>query len=195
LAMGKALAGSGRLLDAIARFEAAVREKPDSAEAVQALQKASQARDSLQAMEARALQAIASDAANPDLHAALADIQARLGRVDEAMTNYRKALSLRPNHVPSLYGLARTHSLNLDYAQALEALQTVARLRPTDPDPFYDIACILSRQDRTDQAVEYLRKAVDRGFSRWDLLRTDPDLAAVRNTPYVAGLLKDRTSP
>jgi tetratricopeptide (TPR) repeat protein len=195
LALGKALAGSGRLLDAIWRFEAAVREKPDSTEAVLALQKASQARDSLQALEARAEKAIASDAANPDLHAALADIQARLGRQREALTNYRKALSLRPDHVPSLYGLARIHSVHRDYAKALEALQSVARLRPLDPDAFYDIACILSRQGRTDQAVEYLRKAVDRGFSRWDLLRTDPDLATVRDTPYVAGLLKDRTSP
>jgi hypothetical protein len=39
------------------------------------------------------------------------------------------------------------------------------------------------------EAVESLRLAIQRGFKDFDLLRTDPDLAAIRNHPGYQALI------
>ena len=66
------------------------------------------------------------------------------------------------------------------------------RIRPENPDIYYNLACIYSRQDNVDESVNNLQQAVRKGFHNWELIKKDPDLANIRNTFYVNELMKNQ---
>jgi hypothetical protein len=41
-----------------------------------------------------------------------------------------------------------------------------------------------------DEAVRWLKEAVDRGFTDWGLLKMDKDLEGIRGTTYYGELMK-----
>ena len=45
----------------------------------------------------------------------------------------------------------------------------------------------------TKESIGWLKQAIDRGFKNWDQIKKDPDLANIRNTSYVIGLMKEIT--
>jgi hypothetical protein len=53
---------------------------------------------------------------------------------------------------------------------------------PRVMDSLFDLACVAARQGRTDEALGFLRRAVDRGYADEAGLR-DPDLDALRGAP------------
>ena len=75
--------------------------------------------------------------------------------------------------------------------KAILYLQKIQSIRPDDLDVYYNLSCIYSRQNNATEAISYLQQAVDKGFNKWDLIKKDPDLANIRNTPYVNGLIKN----
>jgi pentatricopeptide repeat protein len=53
-------------------------------------------------------------------------------------------------------------------------------LKPDDPEVYYNIACIYSKQGRLEDALHYLEEAMHHGFNNWDMMKSDPDLENVR---------------
>ncbi|MHC4400239.1 MAG: tetratricopeptide repeat protein [Planctomycetota bacterium] len=66
------------------------------------------------------------------------------------------------------------------YAEAEKRCRAAIGLIPHNPIPHYNLACALARQGRVDEALASLEKAVELGFSRVDQLKTDDDLASLR---------------
>ncbi|MEA2015068.1 MAG: hypothetical protein U9N38_07200, partial [Thermodesulfobacteriota bacterium] len=56
------------------------------------------------------------------------------------------------------------------------------------------IACAYARQNKREESIAWLKKAVDRGFKRWELLKTDKDLKNIRGTSYYRNTISDRGS-
>jgi tetratricopeptide (TPR) repeat protein len=88
--------------------------------------------------------------------------------------------------------LAVLYSSLGEYDRSAEHLFRMLDMRPGDPGVSYNLACVRARQGRKDEAVKYLRQAVEKGFADFRLIRTDPDLESIRSDPYVASLLKGR---
>lgn len=52
---------------------------------------------------------------------------------------------------------------------------------PNDPNVYYNSACYYSRQGETDKALQNLKKSVELGFKKMNLLDTDPELNNIRD--------------
>ncbi|MBL8991302.1 MAG: PDZ domain-containing protein [Phycisphaerae bacterium] len=75
----------------------------------------------------------------------------------------------------------------LDEAQA--ALERMIAVSPADPNPHYNMACVLVRRGNLAGAEASLRRAVDLGFTSFDTMRRDEDLAPLRETETFRSIL------
>lgn len=77
---------------------------------------------------------------------------------------------------------------NLTEAEA--AARAGARLFPRDANWHYNVACACARGGRSKEAMEWLGKAIDLGFTDRHQLENDPDLTSLRDLPDFRGLLE-----
>ena len=120
----------------------------------------------------------------------LAKLRQQQGNPGDAINGYKKALRIQPKSVQALYGLSLTYLSIQNYSKALEVLQSIREIQPKDPTIYYNIACVYAKQNMVNEAVSWLGKAVQMGFSNYDLIMTDPDLARIRDTKLINDILK-----
>ncbi len=113
------------------------------------------------------------------------------GRKDEIET-LRGMLEKEPDNAKLLQLLAVKLAAAGRYDEALSALEHLVRLRPDDPAGYYNIACVHAKKGDAQKSVDYLGRALDKGFSDWKLIETDPDLDPVRSSPRFRALLQER---
>ena len=106
-------------------------------------------------------------------HRNLGDALARLGRVDEARAAYTRAaelteaeLKVNPQDARILGMLAVFLQKAGNQQQATARLNEAIRRAPNDIDVLYRAAVIQALQGRGDEAMQYLRRAVEGGYSR-----------------------------
>jgi hypothetical protein len=63
---------------------------------------------------------------------------------------------------------------------------------PGDARSGYNLACLLARDGRSEEALRALRRALDAGYGDWDRLAEDADLAPLRDRPEFRALLARR---
>ncbi len=63
---------------------------------------------------------------------------------------------------------------------ALELYQQILAVAPDDPTALYNSACAYSLLGNKEKATAFLTKAVAAGFDDIELVKTDPDLASIR---------------
>ena len=100
--------------------------------------------------------------ANADLPAGrlnLAVLQERQGRIAEAIDNYRQALQQDARYVPARTGLARLLMGQGKVAETEALLGDGLALQPKDAELAYALGLLLLQQGRTDEAVDWLRRA------------------------------------
>lgn len=81
---------------------------------------------------------------------------AELGREQEAVEAFRKALALEPGNVEANYALARLYLKRDRFAQAAPLLERVLRARPATAEPAYLLAVCYSSLGRPAQARHVL---------------------------------------
>jgi len=118
---------------------------------------------------------------NQTLRFALGNVQARAGRYDDAISNFRKILSDNPNMNPAakaeLYtGIGGVQYQKGDLNAALASLTEASNLAPNSSGPITQIALIYDQSGRTEQARVAYENA----------LKLDPDNAqAMNNLAYL----------
>jgi hypothetical protein len=92
--------------------------------------------------------------------------------------------------LPRLAGGAQSMAIEVrrlfrqqDFAGAEKLLLAATEKDPTVAVNYYNLACAQARQAKTDAALASLAAAVDKGFRDADLLKTDDDLASLRESP------------
>ncbi len=169
--LGNALNGMGRLGDALAAYDTALRLAPDYAEAHN--NRCNTLRDLGRLDEALA----ASDTAlrlrpdYPDAHYNRGNTLRDLGRPHEALAAYDSALGLRPGYAEAYNNRGNTLQDMGRLDDALAAYQTALQLRPDYADAHYNRGITLRGMGRLDEALA----AFDAG------LRLRPDLAEIHN--------------
>src|SRR5207253_3555748 len=58
-----------------------------------------------------------------------------------------------------------------------------------DPKVAYNVACAFARDSNVNEALAWIERALDAGFSDKDALLSDPDLEAVRSLPEFSSLV------
>jgi len=131
------------------------------------------------------------------------------GRYKQAIKLYRKAFRLMPHSAVIAANLGTAYFARGKYNNGLEAYQTAFRL---DPNVFggdsgqliqgpsasrdrarqdYCIAELFAEAGDQARALQFLRKALDDGFSNRNLLMQDADFARLRKTPEFSLLMAE----
>jgi protein O-mannosyl-transferase len=64
----------------------------------------------------------------------------------------------------------------------------MAECKPDNLVALYNIACILARQNKKEESIEWLDKAIRKGFNNWNFLNTDEYLENIRRSSYFISL-------
>jgi len=143
---GETLLATDRPAEALAAFEAAVaadpalieiRQRVDvlrfrAQEAIVARARTDAERGLLTQAEVAYGRAIASSPESPFLYRELADVERRLGRLDRALANARKAVELDAGDAKAYTTLAEVEIAKQDYDAALRSLAQASELDPSD---------------------------------------------------------------
>lgn len=163
----------------------------------------------LDAAMKRYRRAIRLDAKYPEAINNLGTIYYAEKRFSKATGYYKRALKLSPGSASIYSNLGTAFFAEKKYKDAFEAYDTALRL---DPEIFehrstygvllqertvderakfhYYLAKIYAKQGQNDRALQYIRKALEEGFTDRRKLLQDPEFAAMRDLPEFKELLK-----
>ena len=127
---------------------------------------------------------------NVEVHFQLGNLYFRKGDRGRAMQQYKKALQLDPKYLPALNNLALATAANREYYKALTVFLDLLNYIPDDADTHYNIACMYSRLNRVEESVEWLKKALDKGYTNWESIKKDGDLDNIRGSIAYKNLIK-----
>lgn len=98
-----------------------------------------------------------------------------------------RAVSLYPQNPDVLHWYA--HAIwSESLADATTLLEKVLPFKPADGDVLYDLACARSLEGDLDASQDFLRQAIEAGFTRWEHMEIDPDLRNLREGGQFAEL-------
>ena len=129
----------------------------------------------------------------------------REGKKDEAERLQREAVEGRrrvlgsdnPDTLDSIGELAMTLSYEKKVGEAQQLLSVLADAAKNRKDrevvasAFYYLACGAAIAGQRDQAIDYLRKSIDEGFTDIRYMQRDPDLATLQSDPRFASLIAE----
>jgi tetratricopeptide (TPR) repeat protein len=105
-------------------------------------------------------QSLKSDPNNPHLHSSLGNALLSCQRLEDAVTCFRKALTLKPGMIRTLVYLGNALT-QLDRKQAaMDCYEQVIALKPDFPNSYNSMGLILLRDSQPNQAIPYFEKAV-----------------------------------
>jgi tetratricopeptide (TPR) repeat protein len=189
--LGIALMQEGKIEAAISQFQKALQLNPDFIKAQNNLQRALAIQNELETEISR-LQGLLRD--NPEdfkLRFQLGNLYFRKGEQHQAIKQYKRVLQLNPKFVPALNNLAMVTAANQEYYKALTIFLDMLKYLPDDAEIHYNIACMYSRLKRVDESIEWLKKAIDKGYTNWENLKKDGDLDNIRDDKAYKELIKD----
>ena len=186
------LAQNGQLLEAQTHYAAAVEIDPYLSSAVSQLAliqlqrgQIDEARKTLDAGHQRRPQ-------DASIAFQLGRLHHLQGDLDRAAAYYQKTLRLAPQNAEALNDLATIYFQQKAYDRALELFLKLARRFPAHPETHYNVACSYARLQQVENALDWLRKAIDKGYRNWEKIKTDPDLANIRQAPAYQALIRVR---
>jgi len=139
---------------------------------------------------------------NPDFYAAYSDLGVSYEKLGDEngqkqvlellMEVYPRYLSDHPDdaraHIVYAIDLVKVGKIN----EAKEESKRAIELSPEDSLMSYNVACLYSRLGEKKQGIEYLQRAINLGYTNFEWLKRDPDLANIQNEPEFIELMKDK---
>jgi tetratricopeptide (TPR) repeat protein len=187
---GVAQADLGKFSQAIAHFEQALKIDPNYADAYYnlaiVLEKQGKINDAIDHYAT----ALEKNPAKAEAHFNLGNIFFKQGNTDDAIAHYKAAMTIRPDFLETISNLALVNVARKDYTEALALFMDILKYRPDDAGTHYNIACMYSRLKRKEESIEWLQKAIDKGYSNWESIKNDSDLENIRDTNAYKEIVK-----
>jgi tetratricopeptide (TPR) repeat protein/peroxiredoxin len=164
LSYGSVFFQRGYMDQAAKSFQIALRDDPQSAEAVYGIgsvylnqQKTAEARDSFE-------RALKLRAGYPDTLANswnnLGLLAAREGHTEEAIRDFQEALKLSPDHTIALVNLGSAYRQQKRWDEARNTYQWALEVKPDDAEANYGLGMVFAQSDDTVRAFDSLQKAL-----------------------------------
>ncbi len=106
------------------------------------------------------LRRAATVADSAEVHANLAAALQALGRREDAVAHYQRAVALAPGMVDAQFGLAACLQALGRHADAIACYEAVLAVEPAHPEANFGLATLFADLDRADQAIERYRAAL-----------------------------------
>lgn len=159
LAEAVRMAQAGRIADASQLCEQVLQRHPAHAPALALAGALALHRGDIAGALRRLSAAVGIDARNPGTQTSLGDALAAAGRLDDAVTAYRRALALEPRHAAAQAGLGIALQAGGDGAGALAAFERAASLAPQSAPILTNFGAALQGAGRLDDALAVLARA------------------------------------
>ena len=188
LSYGSVYFQRGYLDQAGASFKLAVRDDPDSAEALYGVGSVYLNQEKLGPARECFERVIKMHASYPDTLAHawnnLGLLAGRAGRTAEAIANFLEAVRLSPYHRVALNNLAQAYRMQKDWDNAQATYERVLQISPDIPEANYGLGMVYAQRDDTEHASEYLQRA----------LKSRPNYPEALNNLGILYLRTDRVS-
>jgi tetratricopeptide (TPR) repeat protein len=191
--LGVALIDKKQLEEGIFHYREALRLQPNHPEAPANLRRAVEGLEKFNRQINITLDRLKTEPQNIAHLSRLGRLYFLKGNFKKAMEYYHQALSLDDRHLPALQGKAAVQLITKDYDGAVETYKEMLRIRPEDNRIYYNIACAYSLWNNKSQALHWLGEAVKNGFTKWELIEQDKDLANIRNTKEYQEFMASRS--
>ncbi len=132
------------------------------------------------------------DHQDPEIDLKMLELLEKKKKLDQAVTQFSKALSLQPGFTSlDRNDIEIVIDIKKKYEEKLTLFHKIIERWPDKAEAYYHIACIYARGDRIHDSIKWLNQAIQKGFNRWDLLKTDSDLNTIRDSKEFQMLAKD----
>ena len=158
--LGAVLRDQGRLDEAIANFESALRAKPHFADAQDNLGEALAANGQVAAALPHLLEARRLQPESLDVRINLGSALNQAGQPKDAEAEYRAALALRPESAEAHAGLGLALMAQGRAQEALPQLLDAIRIHPDSADAHYNLGNAYGALERPDEAIAQFTEAV-----------------------------------
>jgi tetratricopeptide (TPR) repeat protein len=122
--------------------------------------------------------AVELNPSSPSFHVNLGTSYFHLKRYQEFVQEYRTALGLDP-----------------DVLTERTAVGTIMEARGAEPEYYFYLARVFASLGRVEDAVRYLRRAMEEGFKDQKKIDEAPELAKISQEPPFIELMKNRPTP
>jgi tetratricopeptide (TPR) repeat protein len=190
--LGAALYQAGKRMDATGHFMRALEIKPDYHEALTNFYTALHAGRSIDQAIDIAEKLLTIYPRNSSLYYTLGVLYGQKGALSHALEKYQQALIHHPKFAQAQFDLAHIYALLGDDENALQAYRRVVEIQSDLVWAYYNAAAILAADNRVDEAILWIEKAVSKGFSDWEYLENDARMKPVRATLFYQNLLLDK---
>lgn len=133
-------------------------------------------------------------------------------KAKKSIKYYRRAVNLNPKSAPFHLNLGTAYDRTKNYKKALEEYRTALTIDPdvltersdvgtilqapgVDAKFYFYLAKAFASVGRADEAVRYLRHALEEGYKDKKKIASDPDLKKISNDPAFIELLKNPPVP
>ncbi len=180
--LGVALIDLKQVEEGIKHYKEALRLKPNHPEAPSNLQKAQTGLDQINDRISEIEKKMQYQKNDPELLYRLGYLYYRKGKFQEAEYFYNRSLFIQPDFIKAMTALSILYAEQHKDPEAIDLLKKILLIQPDNSSIYYNLACIYARSNNQDTSMRWLQKAIDRGFSNWDLIENDNDLKAIRET-------------
>jgi tetratricopeptide (TPR) repeat protein/2-polyprenyl-3-methyl-5-hydroxy-6-metoxy-1,4-benzoquinol methylase len=158
---GNALEEQGRILEAMALYEAAIQTDPQCARAH--LNRGNIFLAGARFDEARGAYqlAIACEPHYAAAHFNLGNLNCRAGEFELALRNYQESVGIKPDFADAFVAMANVFDSLGRTAEAVESYQRALAINPRYAEVHYNLGVLAMTQGRHDDAVKSLRRAVE----------------------------------
>ena len=159
--LGKAYVDAGRMADALAPLESAVRANPRFARAQDYLGRALFASGQINRAVDHLQRAVALDPADELLFFDLGKVLADLGRMDDALKAFDRVLAINAEHGQAFEGRGVAYLRQGRFSQAVAAFERAVQLMPDSPSAENGLAVALAQSGRMKEALIHVQRALD----------------------------------
>jgi tetratricopeptide (TPR) repeat protein len=184
IAIGKKLLEQGKVESAITEFQKAAAADPKYGAAQlhlgQAYERANRSEDAIDAYR----QSIALEPRNFYARNNLGVLYSKKGMHAEAIDQFEAALKIEPNNPMAVKNLetAKGNKVSMQEREAVIArAEKYAAAKPSDPTATYQLARVYATYGRKEEAIEWLSKALQKGYKDLAYVRADPAFVSLRD--------------
>ena len=116
------------------------------------------------------------------------DIYKKQGKKELAEADFRKIIEIEDK--PEKYECIHYAYQSLGYNEkAMAAMDSIILRKKESSGALYDAACLYSKMEMKEKALEYMEKSLEKGYRRFAHMEVDEDLDFIRNTEEYKALI------
>jgi len=190
--LGAEFYSGGEKREATAHFIEAIRIDPDYMEGHNNLKIALNAETDLVGAITTIRRVMRIYPENPGLFYHLGGLYRQKRDIDRAIHHYVQAMHYYPMFDMASFDLASTYLMKGDLQKALRQFKKTIQIRSDLIWAYYYIAVILSMENKQNESVAWLERAIKMGFHHWDYIKKDKRLANICESESFKKLILER---